>query len=761
MSARLYAVAGALAAGTIIAELARPPWWVLVVWLAGGAALIARRATLAGVLALTVVCSCVLTTMRLASLDGGALATGAHHGADVRVDGEVLGDPQADATSTRFTLGARRAEIDGRPLRLRERVTVTVRPPSTVTAGDIVRIDGRLSSLTFPGADALARAAARRARHDGISARLFAPPDGVAVIGRSSNPLLRVAEVGRAAVRRAAARMPEREDGLLRGVTIGDTELLDPVDEADFRATGLSHIVAVSGANVAYVLAVIAFLLRFARAGRKTTLAVMAVALPAFVAIARFEPSVMRAGFMTAIGLGGIAAGARREATTALAGAVIVMQLADPFVIWQAGFELSVLATLGLLLISPHVAAMLPSGRLAEAAAVTIGAQLAVAPLIAASFHQLSLISVAANIAAVPAVAPATVLGLVGAAGETIWHPLGVIAIAARPPIEWMLWVSRALAQVPLASVRTPAGALGFMFVVLLLWLAVAIARGKRLRLRATTFALALALVATGGVWTRAIAPVRAGLVLAMFDVGQGDAFVVRTGGKTMLIDGGPDARHLMQLLVTHHIARVDLLVMTHPHLDHIDGLARVAASFPLSRALDPFIDSSISSYRLYESSLARRHIPRDRAAAGMQYRLGDATIDVLWPRAVRLTDTPEDVNNNSVVLRLRYGSQTILFAGETQEEAQTELLKRPDLLRADVVKVSHHGSRHMVPAFYAATHARLALIPVGPNTFGHPSPQTLDALIGMRVCRSDRNGEVTVTLDGVGGMRVDEQRAA
>jgi competence protein ComEC len=144
-----------------------------------------------------------------------------------------------------------------------------------------------------------------------------------------------------------------------------------------------------------------------------------------------------------------------------------------------------------------------------------------------------------------------------------------------------------------------------------------------------------------------------------------------------------------------------------------------------------------------------------------MHSRLGAADVEVLWPRAVRLSGTPEDVNNNSVVLRVRYGSETVLFAGETQEEAQGELLKQPWLLRADVLKVSHHGSRHMLPAFYAATGARIALIPVGPNTFGHPSPQTLDALSGMRIFRADRNGEVTVTLDGGAGMRVDEQRTA
>jgi competence protein ComEC len=236
-----------------------------------------------------------------------------------------------------------------------------------------------------------------------------------------------------------------------------------------------------------------------------------------------------------------------------------------------------------------------------------------------------------------------------------------------------------------------------------------------------------------------------------MLNVGQGDAFLVRSEGATMVIDGGPDDRVLVRELAEHRVGRIDLLVMTHPHADHIDGLARIAESFPLARALDPAIAAGIPTYTAYERALARRRVPRDRAVAGMRYPLGASVVEVLWPPAERVEGTAEDVNNNSIVLRVRYGSASVLFAGETQEEAQEALMKEPGALRADVLKVSHHGSRRMLPAFYAASRARIALIPVGPNTFGHPAVETLVALAGMQILRSDRNGEVTVILDGRG----------
>jgi competence protein ComEC len=133
----------------------------------------------------------------------------------------------------------------------------------------------------------------------------------------------------------------------------------------------------------------------------------------------------------------------------------------------------------------------------------------------------------------------------------------------------------------------------------------------------------------------------------------------------------------------------------------------------------------------------------------------------VLWPLPEHIEGTQGDVNNNAIGMRVRYGTQGVLRAGEVQEEGMQELLARPQELRADVVKVSHHGSRRMLPEFYAATGAGIALIPVGANTFGHPTAEALAALRSMRVLRTDRSGTVDVALDGVGGVTLREERRA
>ena len=468
---------------------------------------------------------------------------------------------------------------------------------------------------------------------------------------------------------------------------------------------------------------------------------------------------MLRAGAMTAIALTGMAIGARRAATTVLAAATVALIAYDPFLIYEIGFQLSVLATLGILVVAPRIAEHLPNGKLAQAGAITLGAQLTVAPLILLNFHQISLISIGANLVAMPAVAPATVGGMAAAGLGALWRPLSAVALFTGPPIAWMQWVAHALAQLPLASVGTPAGALGLLLAAALTAGALAAARGKRPK-RVAPIVLSIALLMTGGAWARALGPAPLhGLIVTMINVGQGDAILVRQGSDTMLIDGGPDPSLLLKGLSAQGVHRIDLLVISHPHADHVDGLVPVAETFPVGRALDPYTPADLPAYNQIVDTLARRRIARDRAVAGMTYRLGDATVDVVWPGVERMHDTPADVNNNSIVMRVRYGSDAILLAGEVQEEAQQELLNDPALLRAAVVKVSHHGSAHMLPEFYFATGARVALIPVGPNTFGHPAAQTLASLRGMTILRSDRQGTLSVSLDGSGGLAIRTER--
>jgi competence protein ComEC len=326
------------------------------------------------------------------------------------------------------------------------------------------------------------------------------------------------------------------------------------------------------------------------------------------------------------------------------------------------------------------------------------------------------------------------------------------------------------LAQLPLAELTLPAGPAALVFVAAFVASAAAIARGRRPRAHAphprrrAPVLVVLVLAANAFVWPRAIAPDPSltGLIVDMVDVGQGEAIVVRAGRSLMLVDGGPDPRRTFEALRARDIGRIDLLVSTHPHEDHVAGLVPVARIMTIGRVLDPMLETDLASYGAFVDALEHRRIAHVPARAGDSFALGPARVDVLWPPDDLMAGTGSDTNNNSIVLAVTYGADRVLLAGETEEEAQQAMLDAGVDLRADVLKVSHHGSARMVPAFYAATGASHALIPVGDNTYGHPAPETLAALEGMTVWRSDLHGDVAAAIDGdAAPVQVRAQRTA
>jgi competence protein ComEC len=704
-----------------------------------------------------------LAGLRAASLDRAALAAGARTGADALIEGQILDDPlPLGRGEERMLVGVHRAEIDGSSVRVRERVLLTVRGGPRLAAGDRIRADTRLGPLSRPGAPPEVRASAARHRRNGVAARAYAREHGVTVIGRAKDPLSVVARIGRDAVAKVSAGLPPRERGLLMGMTIGDTSRLDVAVQDEFRTTGLSHITAVSGANVAMFLGAIAAGLKLAGAGRRTTVLTMAIALLAFMAITRFEPSVLRAGAMTVTALAGLAVGARREAITALGVAALGLLVYDPFLVYSIGFQLSLLATLGILLIAPRLAAAMRGGKFAAAVGVTLGAQVAVAPLLAMRFQKVSIAALPANMLAIPAVAPATVLGFFAAAAELVFHPAGAaLATAARPALAWLMGVASTFSRVPSASVGIPGGALGTIAILGLCALPFAAIRLRRMR--GAPVVLAFALLASTTVWARALEPPRLdGLTLTALSVGQGDAWLVRTPrGATMLVDGGPDPALILSKLRAHGVRRIDLLVLTHPHADHVDGLAAVAANITVGRALEPGLDADLASLRELRTALLERSVPLDIGRRGASYALGEAVVDLLGPREPLFQGTDSDLNNNSIVLRIRFGSTCVLMSGEVQEEGQEALLRDPKDLPCPVMTVPHHGSRRMLPEYFQAVGARFAMISVGPNTFGHPSGQTLGVLASLhvRVLRTDLSGDVSVGVTDA-GVAVREEHA-
>ncbi|MGB8651683.1 MAG: ComEC/Rec2 family competence protein, partial [Mycobacteriales bacterium] len=556
----------------------------------------------------------------------------------------------------------------------------------------------------------------------------------------------------RAGLRTAAAVLPADERGLLPGLVEGDTSRLDPRLADDFRTTGLTHLTAVSGTNVAVVLAAALAVCGWLRLGLRWRPPLAAAVLLAFVVLARPSPSVLRAAVMGAIALVALATGSRRQAMPALCAAVLALVLLSPDLAAQPGFALSTLATAGLLLVAPvwreRLARHVPHW-LAEALAVPAAAQVACTPVVVGISGQLGLLAVPANLLAVPAVAPATVLGVVAALLAPVSLTLArLVAWCAWLPTHWLVLVARTGARQPGAGLTLPRGWAGALLSVLLIALVAVVLTTPALRRAAAAGTAGLLLALLVVVVVRPPWP-PPGWVLVSCDVGQGDSFVVRLGpGSALVIDTGPDPQPVDACLTRLGVSRVPLLVLTHLHADHVEGVPGLLHGRQVGEVeIGPLDDPAVERRRLL-GWLGARRVPVVRAQIGEVREVGQVRWEVLDATARRGTDS--DPNNSSIVIRLVTHGVSVLFAGDLEGDAQRSLRERGVDLRATVLKVPHHGSRKQDPAFLDAVGARIALTPVGAgNPYGHPAASTLRRLEddGARTYRSDRDGDVAVVL--------------
>ena len=486
---------------------------------------------------------------------------------------------------------------------------------------------------------------------------------------------------------------------------------------------------------------------------RRVQALVALVALAGFVVLARPTASVVRAAAMGAVMLLALASGRSRVAVPALAAAVTVLLLLDPRLASDAGFALSVTATAAIVLLSPGWSARLQErgcpALLADAVAVAAAAGLATAPLVAGLSGLVSPVSLPANLLAAPAVAPATVLGLLAALVGAVVPPAGdALVWLAGWPVRWLVTVARTAAGLPDAATGWPAGTRGALLLTgvlvvagLLLW--------RSPRLRALALAVLVGLVVLGwplrqvaGGWPPADP------VLVACDVGQGDALVVPTGpGEAVLVDAGPEVGPVDRCLDRLGIDTLPLVLLSHLDADHVGGLPGALAGREVGTVATGTLSPADDREAGLAAQVARAGARREVLEPGDVRTVGGARLEVLAPPAEIATAAAEP-NDLSLVVRVTHRGVRVLLTGDLSAAAEARLLDRGVDLRADVLKVPHHGSADADPAFLAATGARVALVSVGAdNPYGHPAPGLLSLLTrsGMRVHRTDEQGDLAV----------------
>jgi competence protein ComEC len=613
------------------------------------------------------------------------------------------------------------------------------------------------------------------------------------VTGAQDGPAAALERLRRGAGDALAAAIPEPEAGLAAGIVIGLRDRVDRDLAADFTTVGASHVVAISGWNIAIVAATVAALA--GGLGRRRRSVVLSVAIVVYVLFAGASPSVVRAAAMAGVVLLARETGRAGRAAAALGWAAAILLVVEPSLVLDAGFQLSTLATGGILAWSDRLDRLLRTiaggrlpGWLAESLSVSLAAQAATLPVVLATFGRLAIIAPIVNLAVVPLVAPAmaaAMVALLGGAIAVLGGPSVIATVAGLPAwalLTAMCAVVRTGAALPIASVTLEPPWTIVSGIAVAVVPAVAILGRRRWRgrparpassipstrtVRATSrprgaptrlVVLALA-VAVGALGLAAAHRADGTTRITVLDVGQGDSILVEGGrGGRMLIDGGPDPDRLLVELdrrLPPWDRRIDILVLTHPHEDHVAGLPILLERYRIGRIYETGMRGPGPGFGAFAHALARPSAPPDGIlSTGARITLDDIRFRVLWPDPGRVPREPPDagrgINDVSIVLLGEVAGRRFLLTGDVEDDVDPLLAQR-GLPPIDILKVAHHGSATAsTPAFLEAVSPRVAIVSAGAgNPYGHPARSTIDRLAatGARVLRTDMDGSVAVSI--------------
>jgi competence protein ComEC len=575
--------------------------------------------------------------------------------------------------------------------------------------------------------------------------------------------------------------LPEPHASLAGGILIGSKSRIPDSLRDDMRATGTSHLVAVSGQNVSIVAAMLIAALAWA-IGRRPAAWLSLAGIAAYAVLVGGSPSVVRGAAMGAVYVVAIASGRQNTAWVTLGLVAVLMTAADPLIVDDVSFQLSFAATLGLATMAgplrervdsfivrwPGIADFPLTRPCCELASVTAAAILFTLPITALNFGEISLVAPVANLFVVPAflavgatAALAAVFGLIGLGTLGTW--------IGWPAAEYMVQAVAFFAGMPSVKVDPPLALAAAWYAALLAGVWQLFRNPARRieppRLRAVHhrrivpvggLAVLIMMAAVLAVlWVSR--PAEGRLSVTVMDVGQGDAILVEgPRGNRVLIDGGPTAGAISQALgrnLPFDDQRIDLAVLSHAQSDHLGGLIEVVRHYDVRAVLDNPRGGDSALYRDWLGTLSESQVHVTMADRGQEIDLGGgAMLQVLAPDGDDVLLPDHDLNEASLVLRVTMGDVSFLLTGDLDENGERELLRSHADLSATVLKVGHHGSRTSTSEpFVAAVDPLIGVISVGDgNRFGHPAQAVLDRLEDEMVLRTDRDGDVRFETDGV-----------
>ena len=560
--------------------------------------------------------------------------------------------------------------------------------------------------------------------------------------------------------------LPQPYNYLLIGMLLGEKGFIPPDLKEVFAEAGIMHILAVSGLHVGIIAFALAALLNMLRLPKKLKLFTLVLILLIYASITGYRPSVLRATIMFIMLIGGKLINRDRNLNISLFFAAFLILLLNPLTLYDAGFLLSFIVTFFIINLSPILQELYSKiiVWIKTPLAISTAAWIGIFPLSAYYFNKVSIISIVSNIFIIPLTGIAVILGFVTFFIGLLSIPLaGVIANINYLVLYLITLAAKSFSLLPFAFayVAQPSIVMIVLYYLTVFFI-IEIFYKKNLSPETKKRAVFITLSVILLIIIVQVFYLPDNLKVNFINVGEGDCILIEAPNKiNILIDGGgtPQSnfdvggKTVIPYLRRKGIDTINLLVLTHPHLDHLEGLLPVIKEFKVDMVLDSGLISDLQEYKEFISTIQEKGIPYHLAKAGDNFIFSN-NLEIFLLNPLYNADfyNDSDFNNASIVIKLFYKNTDFLFTGDIEEATEKKLLIWQNILQSDVLKVSHHGSATSTNSeFLDKVNPMIAAITVGKNNFGHPSQKVMERLEdkNIKIYRTDEDGTIIVRTNG------------
>ncbi len=559
--------------------------------------------------------------------------------------------------------------------------------------------------------------------------------------------------------------LTDEEGNLLLAILLGDKDKLSEDIQESFNTSNLSHMLAVSGAHVSYIILGLTYVLQNSIIGKKNGKIVCIIFLLAFMAITNFTPSVTRACIMAILTLFSSIIYRKSDVYTNISVAALITLIFNPYGLLDLGFQLSYGGTIGIIIFIKRIQEKKSNSKvinyIKQMALVSIYANIIIIPIMMYHFNTVSFTFIISNIMASPILGIIVITGFLFIIASITVKPLTrLIAIFIKPILSILIKISQICSKLPFSNILvvTP-----YMFNVISYYAIILYCiKSKKNNKCKIIICLLIVLILINFIIY--IFPQK--LRIFFIDVGQGDSTLIITPDKkTVLIDGGGSdsfdvgKKVLLPYLLDRRILKIDYVLISHFDTDHCGGILTIMEKVKVKNIIISEQAEHSENYERFKKLMIHKKIRLIEVKKGDKIKIGRySEFKILFPTSRLLSENP--LNNNSIVAQFNYNNFKMLFTGDIEKLAEQQILKAEKAeIRADILKVAHHGSKtSSIPEFIKAVKPKIALIGVGKNnTFGHPNQQTIKNLenIKCRIYRTDLQGEIIIKIDQKGRMNV------